>query len=214
MHTGSPIADKVIRVLIADDHALLRDGIAVLLSQCNDLQVIGQAETGSEAIAAYRRLCPDVLLLDLQLPDMDGLDVIAAIRNEDPPPCIVVLTTYSGDARAQRALRAGARGYTLKNHVRRQLPDTIRRVYRGIKVIDPDVAGQIAEHLGESELTTRELQILSRIAEGEANKRIAALLGISEDTVKGHVSSILTKLNARDRTHAVTTAIRRGLLQI
>lgn len=203
-----------IRVLIADDHLLLRDGIAVLIANCDDIVVVGQAENGREAIAAHRQLRPDVTLMDLQLPDMDGVDVIKAIKSESPQARIIVLTTYSGDTRAQKALKAGARAYTLKNHVRRDLLDTIRRVFAGHKYIDPEIARQIAEHSGEEGLTPRELQILALIAGGGSNKRIAQELAISEDTVKGHVSNILAKLNANDRTHAVTLAIRRGAIQI
>lgn len=203
-----------IRVLIADDHLLLRDGIAVLIANCDDIVVVGQAENGREAIAAHRQLRPDVTLMDLQLPDMDGVDVIKAIKSESPQARIIVLTTYSGDTRAQKALKAGARAYTLKNHVRRDLLDTIRRVFAGHKYIDPEIARQIAEHSGEEGLTPRELQILALIAGGGSNKRIAEALAISEDTVKGHVSNILAKLNANDRTHAVTLAIRRGAIQI
>lgn len=203
-----------IRVLIADDHLLLRDGIAVLIANCDDIVVVGQAENGRDAIVAHRQLRPDVTLMDLQLPDMDGVDVIKAIKSESPQARIIVLTTYSGDTRAQKALKAGARAYTLKNHVRRDLLDTIRRVFAGHKYIDPEVARQIAEHSGEEGLTPRELQILALIAGGGSNKWIAQELAISEDTVKGHVSNILAKLNANDRTHAVTLAIRRGAIQI
>jgi DNA-binding NarL/FixJ family response regulator len=203
-----------IRVLIADDHPLLRDGIAVLIGTCSDIVVVGQAENGKDAIAAHRKLNPDVTLMDLQLPDMDGIDAIEEIKNASPDARIIVLTTYSGDTRAQKALKAGARAYTLKNHARRDLLDTIRRVYAGLKYIDPEIAGQIAEHSGEEKLTPRELQILTLIAGGGSNKWIAHDLSISEDTVKGHVSSILSKLNAKDRTHAVTLAIRRGAIQL
>lgn len=203
-----------IRVLIADDHPLLRDGIAVLIGTCDDIVVVGQAENGKDAIAAHRKLQPDVTLMDLQLPDIDGADAIKAIISETAHARIIVLTTYSGDTRAQKALKAGARAYTLKNHARRDLLDTIRRVHAGYKFIDPEIAGQIAEHSGEELLTPRELQILTLIAGGRSNKWIAHELAISEDTVKGHVSSVLSKLNANDRTHAVTLAIRRGAIQI
>jgi len=203
-----------IRVLIADDHLLLRDGIAALIANCDDIVVVGQAENGREAIAAQRALRPDVTLMDLQLPDIDGVDVIKAIRDEAPHARIIVLTTYSGDTRAQKALKAGARAYTLKNHVRRDLLDTIRRVFAGHKYIDPEIAAQIAEHSGEEGLTPRELQILTLVAGGRSNKWIAQELAISEDTVKGHVSNILAKLNANDRTHAVTLAIRRGAIHL
>jgi len=205
---------KRIKVLIVDDHLLLRDGISVLIANCPDMVVVGQAENGKDAVAAHLKLRPDVTLVDLQLPDMDGVDVIKAIKDETPQARIIVLTTYSGDTRAQKALQAGARAYTLKNHVRRDLLDTIRRVFAGHKYIDPEVAGQIAEHSGEEGLTPRELEILRLVAGGLSNKRIAKELSISEDTVKGHVSSILSKLNANDRTHAVTLAIRRGAIQI
>lgn len=203
-----------IRVLIADDHPLLRDGIAALIANCNDITVVAQAETGHEAISAHRTHLPDVTLMDLQLPDMDGVDAIIAIRNENPNARVIVLTTYSGDTRAKKALKAGARAYLLKNHARRDLLEMIRRVHTGQKYIDPEVAGEIAEHSGEEPLTPRELQILTLIAGGGSNKSIAYALQISEDTVKGHVSSILSKLNANDRTHAVTLAIRRGVIQL
>jgi|SRR5215475_6114724 len=205
---------KPIRVLIADDHALLRDGIAVLISNCTDIVVAGEAATGKDAIIAHRQLRPDVTLMDLQMPDIDGIDAITAIKNESPHARIIVLTTYSGDARAQRALKAGARAYALKNHVRRDLLDTIRRVFAGYKFVDSEVASQIAEHSGENCLTSRELHILMLIADGRSNKQIAQELGISDDTVKGHVSNILAKLHASDRTHAVTLAIKRGLIQL
>jgi DNA-binding NarL/FixJ family response regulator len=207
------VADPI-RVLIVDDHPLLRDGIAVLIANCDDIVVVGQAEAGKEAIDAHRKLRPDVTLMDLQLPDMDGVDVIRAIKAESPQARLIVLTTYSGDTRAQQALKAGARAYTLKNHARRDLLDTIRRVFAGHKFVDPEVAGQIAEHSGEESLTPREIEVLTLIAGGRSNKWIANELAISEDTVKGHVSSILAKLNANDRTHAVTLAIKRGAIHI
>lgn len=203
-----------IRVLIADDHPLLRDGIAALIANCNDIVVVAQAESGQEAITAHRQQRPDVTLMDLQLPDMDGVDAIVAIKNETPNARVIVLTTYSGDTRAKKALKAGARAYLLKNHARRDLLEMIRRVHAGQKYIDPEVAGEIAEHSGEESLTARELQILTLISGGGSNKSIAYALEISEDTVKGHVSSILSKLNANDRTHAVTLAIRRGVIQL
>ena len=206
--------NKPIRVLIADDHSLLRDGIAVLISNSKDIVVAGEAATGREAIAAYRQLRPDVTLMDLQMPDMDGVDAITAIKGESPQARIIVLTTYSGDARAQRALKAGARAYTLKNHVRRDLLDTIRLVFSGHKYVHPEVAAQIAEHSGEGGLSSRELQVLMLIADGKSNKCIAQDLALSDDTVKGHVSKILAKLNANDRTHAVTLGIKRGLIQV
>lgn len=205
---------KPIRVLIADDHLLLRDGISVLIANSGDIEVVGEAETGRDAIDAHRRLRPDVTLVDLQLPDMDGVEVITAIKREAPQARLVVLTTYSGDARAQKSLKAGARGYALKNHVRRDLLDTIRLVFAGHKYIDATVATQIAEHSGEADLSSREVQVLELVAGGGSNKWIAQKLAISEDTVKGHVSSILAKLGANDRTHAVTLAIRRGAIQL
>jgi DNA-binding NarL/FixJ family response regulator len=177
-------------VLIADDHLLLRDGVCVLIANCGDIDVAGEAETGSEAIAAHRQLRPDVTLLDLQLPDMDGVEFITAIKRDAPQARIIVLTTYSGDARALKALKAGARAYALKNHVRRDLLDTIRLVFAGHKYIDPEVAAQIAEHSGEADLTSREVQILELIAGGGSNKWIAQELDISEDTVKGHARMI------------------------
>jgi len=203
-----------IRVLVADDHPLLRDGIAALLLNQPDLQLVAEASNGSEAIDAFRRHHPDVTLMDLQMPEMNGLDTILTIREEFPSARIIVLTTYEGDALAQRALRAGAQAYLLKSMVRKDLLETIRAVHHGKKRIHAEVANRLAEHAADDALTRREIEVLALIAAGNANKQIADHLHITDETVKGHVSKILSKLGANDRTHAVTLALKRGIIQL
>jgi two-component system, NarL family, response regulator len=203
-----------IRVLSVDDHPLLRAGIAALIANQPDLELIGEAANGQEAIEQFHVLRPDITLMDLQMPDMGGIEVIAAIRGEFPDARIVVLTTFAGDVLAQRALKAGAQAYVLKNAVRKELLDVIRAVHRGQKRIQAEVAVELATHTGEPLLTPRELQVLELVSAGNSNKRAAGLLGIDEETVKGHVASILAKLGARDRTHAVTVALKRGIFQL
>jgi DNA-binding NarL/FixJ family response regulator len=203
-----------IRVLVADDHPLLRDGINALLAAHPDLLVVGEASTGREAIEHFRSLEPDVTLMDLNMPDINGLEAIVAIREEFPDARIIVLTAYEGDVRAYRALRAGAHAYILKRNVRKELTDIIRAVHGGQKRIEPAIAAQIALHTAESALTSREIEVLALVAAGNSNRRIAAHLSINEETAKTHLRNILAKLRAHDRTHAVTLALRRGIIQL
>jgi DNA-binding NarL/FixJ family response regulator len=205
---------EAIRILSVDDHPLLREGIAALLANQKDMKLVAEASTGKEAITQYRSHRPDVTLMDLQMPEMGGIDAIIAIRSEFREARIIVLTTYGGDALAQRALKAGAKAYILKNHVRTDLLEMIRAVHAGIKRIHPEVAADIAAHAADDALTTREIEVLSLIASGKSNKLIANQLSITEETVKGHVKNILSKLDARDRTHAVTLGLKRGIIQL
>jgi DNA-binding NarL/FixJ family response regulator len=205
---------KPIRILTADDHALLRHGIASLVNAEPDMELVAQASTGREAIEQFKLHRPDVTLMDLQMPDMNGFEATIAIRSEFPNARIIVLTTYAGDVPALRALKAGARAYILKGRVHRELLDTIRAVHAGQKRIPQEVAAGLAEHTGEDELSTRELEVLRLVASGNANKEIAAQLYIAEDTVKRHVTNILSKLGANDRTHAVTIGLKRGIIEL
>lgn len=205
---------KTIRILTADDHALLRQGIAALVDLEPDMELVAQASTGREAIEQFRRHQPDITLMDLQMPDISGIEAIIAIRGEFPDARIVVLTTYSGDIQVVRALKAGARGYLLKGNVHSDLLETIRAVHAGRKRIPPEVATELAMHTAEDQLTERELEVLKLIAKGNANKEIAAQLAVAEDTVKKHVTSILEKLAANDRTHAVTIGLQRGIIEL
>src|SRR6202158_1771599 len=203
-----------IRVLTVDDHALLRQGIAALVNGESDMKLVAEASDGQEAIKQFRLHRPDVTLMDLQMPALNGIEAIIGIRSEFPNARIIVLTTYAGDVQVVRALKAGARGYILKGHVRRELLDTIRAVHAGQKRIPPEVAAELAEHVAEDDLTSREIDVLRLIATGNANKEIAAQLSIAEDTVKSHVTNILAKLGANDRTHAVTIGLKRGILDL
>ena len=203
-----------IRILTVDDHALLRDGIAALLADEPDMQLVAQGANGREAIQQFRAHRPDVTLMDLQMPEMSGLDAIIAIRGEFPDARIIVLTTYSGDVQALRALQAGARAYLLKNLVHKELLETIRAVHAGKKTLSPQVSIELAEHATDEALTHGEIDVLRLIANGNANKQIADLLSITEDTVKGRVKNILSKLGANDRTHAAMIGIKRGIIEI
>lgn len=205
---------KTIRVLTVDDHALLRKGIRALISAEPDMQLVGEASTGREAVTEFRMHRPDVTVMDLQMPDMNGIEAILAIRGEFPEARLIVLSTYSGDVQVVRALKAGARAYLLKGNVNKELLTTIRAVHSGQKRIPADVASELAEHTGEDQLTEREVQVLRLIAAGNANKEIAAQLGLAEDTVKRHVTNLLSKLSANDRTHAVTIALKRGIIEL
>jgi DNA-binding NarL/FixJ family response regulator len=205
---------KTIRVLAADDHALLLQGIASLVNAEPDMALVAQAGTGREAIEQFRLHRPDITLMDLQMPDMGGLEAITGIRDEFPDARIVVLTTYSGDVQALRALRAGARGYLLKGHVHIDLLETIRAVNAGEKRVPPEVATELAGYAGTEKLTPREIEVLRLIADGIANKEIATQLAIAEETVKSHITRILSKLEANDRTHAVIIGIKRGIIAL
>ena len=205
---------KVIRVLSVDDHALLREGIAGLVGSESDMELVAEAANGREAVEAFRKHRPDVTLMDLQMPEMNGLDAIGAIRAEFPDARIVVLTTYAGDVQIVRALKAGARGYLLKGLLRKELLETIRAVHAGQKRLPPEVAGEIAQHATDDALTSREIEILKRIAHGNGNKEIGAQLSLTEETIKSHVKNILAKLGAHDRTHAVTIGIKRGIIEL
>ena len=205
---------KPIGVLTVDDHALLREGIAALVNAESDMKLIAEASNGQEAIEKFRLHRPDVTLMDLQMPALNGIDAIIGIRGEFPNARIIVLTTYAGDVQVLRALKAGARGYILKGHVRRELLDTIRAVHAGQKRIPPEVAAELAEHYTEDELSSREIDVLRLIAAGNPNKEIAAQLSIAEDTVKSHVTNILAMLGANDRTHAVTIGLKRGIIEL
>lgn len=203
-----------IRVLTVDDHPLLREGIAAVLEGQQDMVLVAEATNGHEAIESFRAHRPDVTLMDLQMPEMSGIDAIIAIRREFPQARIVVLTTYSGDAQAVRAFRAGASGYLLKGMLRKELVDTIRAVHAGQRRIPPEIAAEIAEHHTDDALTDREIEVLKHVAAGKANKIVAAELAITEETVKAHMRSILAKLAANDRTHAVTISLKRGIIDI
>jgi DNA-binding NarL/FixJ family response regulator len=205
---------KPIRVLAADDHALLRRGIASLVNAEPDMELVAQASTGREAVEQFQLHRPDITLMDLQMSDMSGIEAMIAIRSEFPNARVIVLTTYSGDVQVLRALKAGARAYILKGRVHGELLDAIRAVHAGQKRIPQEVAAGLAEHTGDDELSTRELEVLRLIAAGNANKEIAAQLSIGEDTVKRHVTNILAKLRANDRTHAVTIGLKRGILEL
>src|SRR6202167_1427347 len=204
----------MIGVLSVDDHPLLREGIAALVNAEADMKLVAEASNGRDAIEKFRMHRPDVTLMDLQMPAMNGIEAIIGIRSEFLSARIIVLTTYAGDVQVLRALKAGARGYLLKGHVRRELLDTIRAVHAGQKRIPPEVAAELAEHALDEELSLRELDVLRLIAAGNANKEIAARLAIAEDTVKSHITNILIKLGANDRTHAVTIALKRGLIEL
>lgn len=206
-------ASNPIRILTVDDHPILREGIAAILDNQTDMILVAEASNGREAIEQFRTHRPDVTLMDLQMPLLNGTDAILAIRKDFPDARIIVLTTYSGDAQVVRALKAGASGYLLKKMLRKELVDTIRCVYSGKKSIPPEVAMEIAEHLTDA-LTEREIEVLRLVALGNANKRIADHLCISEETVRSHMRNILSKLGANDRTHAVTIALKRGIIDI
>ena len=207
-------ANTRIKILTVDDHPVLREGIAALLEGQEDMILVAEAVNGREAIEQFRTHRPDVTLMDLQMPEGNGIDAIVSIRSEFPQARILVLTTYKGDVHAARALDAGACGYLLKSALRKDLLDTIRAVHTGRKRIPAEIAIGIAEHHSSDTLTARELEVLTLVAAGNANKIVASELGVSEETVKGHMSSILAKLNANDRTHAVTIALKRGILQL
>ena len=202
-----------IRILAVDDHALLRKGIAAILASQPDTSLIAEASNGREAIDQYRTYRPDITLMDLQMPEMNGLDATIAIRSEFPDARIIMLTTYVGDVQVLRAMKAGARGYLLKTLLDKELLETIRAVHSGKKMLSTEASYELAEHAGSDALTPAEIDVLRLIAAGYANKQIAAQLSITEDSVKGRVKNILSKLGATDRTHAAMIGIRRGIVQ-
>ena len=204
----------MIRVLAVDDHPLLREGIAALIATEEDMELIGEASNGREALDLFRKCHADVILMDLQMPEMNGIDAIGAIRSEFPDARIIVLTTQPGDVQVFRALKAGARAYLSKVMLRRELLDTIRAVHAGQKRLSGEAAAEIAEHAADDALTPREIDVLRLVAGGNANKEIGALLSLTEVTVKSHVKNILAKLGANDRTHAVTIALKRGIIDL
>jgi DNA-binding NarL/FixJ family response regulator len=203
-----------IRILAVDDHPLLREGIAALVNAESDMKLVAEASNGEEAIEQFRLHRPDVTLMDLQMPALNGIEAVARIRAEFPDARIIVLTTYTGDVQALRALKAGARAYILKGHVHRELLEAIRAVHAGKKRIPTEVAAELADHAAENELSSREIEVLRLIASGNTNKLIADQLSIREETVKSHVTNILSKLGANDRTHAVTIGLRRGIIDL
>jgi DNA-binding NarL/FixJ family response regulator len=203
-----------IRILTADDHPVLRSGLAAIIQTQPDMVLVGEASTGRAAVDHYRKLKPDVTLMDLQMPEMSGLEAIRTIRDEFPGARIIVLTTYSGDVQTLKAIKAGAMGYLLKSALHRDLLGTIRCVHAGQRYLPPEIASEIAFRAGEEPLTAREVEILQLVADGKANKQIAARLTLSDETVKGYMKSIFTKLGVNDRTQSVTVAVRRGIIQI
>jgi DNA-binding NarL/FixJ family response regulator len=207
-------AHNLIRILTVDDHPILRKGLAALVNAEPDLKLVAEASNGKEAIEAFRCHQPDITLMDLQMPGVDGIQAIEAIYSEFPQARIIVLTTYTGDTQVVRALKAGARAFVLKGHVLDELLNTIRAVHAGKKRIPPDVAAQLADHAIDDALTEREIDVLKLIAAGNGNKQIADELSISEATVKSRVTNILSKLGANDRAHAVTIGLKRGIIEL
>jgi DNA-binding NarL/FixJ family response regulator len=204
---------NAIRILVVDDHPVVREGIDALVRRQTDMQVVAQATNGREGIEQFRAHRPDVTLMDLQMPEMNGLDALIALRGEFSDARIIVLTTYAGDTQVLRAIKAGACGYLLKNALHKELLDTIRAVHSGKKYISPEASYELAEHASSDTLTPAEVRVLRLIAEGNANKEIAAQLSVSEDTVKGQVRNILSKLGASDRAHAAMIGVKRGIIE-
>lgn len=204
----------MIRILCVDDHPLLREGIASMIENQTDMALIAEACNGSEAVECFRQHRPDVTLMDLQMPEMSGIDAMSRIRGEFPDARIIVLTTHAGDGLVSRALKGGARAYLLKSSVRKELLEMIRAVHAGQRRVSPEIAAEIAEHATDDTLTPREIDVLRLIAGGNANKEIASQLSLTEETVKGHVKNILAKLGANDRTHAVTLGLKRGIIDL
>lgn len=209
-----PDQSKPIRILVVDDHPMLREGVVAMLEHRTDMTVVGEAQDGAEAVDRFRELRPDVTLMDVQMPAMNGVEAIAAIRSEFPDARILVLTTYSGDVQAVRALKAGATGYLLKSSLRTEMLDAIQNVHRGRRHLQADIAAEIALHVVDSDLSERETAVLREVALGKANKEIARALALSDETVKAHLKSIFAKLDVTDRTRAVTVAARRGIIEL
>jgi DNA-binding NarL/FixJ family response regulator len=204
---------NAIRILVVDDHPVVREGVDALVRRQRDMRIVAQAANGREAIEQFREHRPDVTLMDLQMPEMNGLDALIALRDEFPEARVIVLTTYRGDVQVLRAIKAGALAYLLKNALHKELLDTIRAVHAGKKYISPDASFELAEHVSDAALTSAEVRVLRLIAEGNANKEIAAQLSVSEDTVKGQVRNILFKLGAKDRAHAAMIGVKRGIIE-
>lgn len=205
---------KPITVLIADDHALIREGITAVVGGYEDISLVGEATNGLEAVRLYRISQPDVMLMDVQMPELNGLGAISAIMSEFPQARIAVLTTYRGDVRALQAIKAGARGYLLKTTLRHELIETIRALAEGKRRFPPEIAAELAAHIDQDGLTPREVQVLQHVANGLSNKETAAALAIGEDTVKGHLRNTMDKLGACNRTHAVTIGLQRGIIEL
>jgi DNA-binding NarL/FixJ family response regulator len=205
---------SLIRILAVDDHPMLREGIASLVASQSDMELVAEASTGREALEQFRKHRPNLTLMDLQMPDMDGIEAMVAICSEFPEARIIVLTTFKGDVKILRALKAGARAFLLKGLLQKELLETIRAVHAGQRRIPPEVAAELADHTIDDALTTREIDVLRLIAGGNSNKLIADQLSITEETVKGYVKNILSKLGASDRTHAVTIALKRGFIDL
>ena len=205
---------NLIRILTVDDHPLLREGIAALIKSEKDMELVAEASDGEEAIEQFRRHYPDVTLMDLRMPNLNGTEAISRITNEFPDAKIIVLSTYAGDVQVLRAIKAGARGYIVKGHVHRELLEAIRSVHAGHKRIPPEIAAELADHAADDQLSSREIDVLRLIGAGNANKEIADKLSIGETTVKSHITNILSKLGANDRAHAVTIALQRGIIEL
>jgi len=204
----------VIRILVVDDHPVLREGLAAMIESQRDMTLVAEAANGRDAIDSFEAYLPDVTIMDLRLPDMNGIEAITSIRQSHPEARVIVLTTYLGDVQAGRALIAGAHAFLLKATLRTDLLDTIRAVHKGQRRVPPEVASEMAEYAADDSLTPREVEVLEQVASGNSNKMVADRLNISEDTVKAHMRSVLSKLGANDRTHAVTIALRRGFLDM
>ncbi|MBY0555951.1 MAG: response regulator transcription factor [Burkholderiaceae bacterium] len=203
-----------ITILSVDDHPLISQGIASVIESQSDMRLVGAASSGDEALSMYRQLRPDITLMDIQMPDMNGIDATIAIRQEFPQARIIILTTYEGDARALRAVKAGASGYLLKSMLRKDMLETVRQVHSGRSCIPANIAMELISCAGSDALSKREVEVLKLVADGKSNKRIALNLAISEDTVKAHVKNILSKLTANDRTHAAVLALQRGIIDL
>lgn len=210
----NPDASRPIRVLVVDDHPLLRTGLGEAIASQADMTVAGEAADGREAVERFHALRPDVTVMDIAMPEMGGVEAMAAIRQDFPNARIVMLTTFKGDAQILRAVQGGAAGFLLKSTLRKDLLETIRAVHQGQRRIPPEIAMELAQHMGQGPLSAREIEVLQCAASGNSNKQIAGLLTISEETVKAHMKNVLSKLNANDRTHAVTIALKRGIITL